>query len=98
MCFKGVAASVFKSLKFPYWVTGLSLTWNFEVLEVYIYSYFQCFLRGPPPREIPLKIPLFPVYSAITSRFELVKQNRFTKISERNKKKDPKQAKNFLDL
>ena len=49
MCFKGVAASVFKSLKFLYWVTGLSLTWNFEVLEVCINSYFQCFLRGPAP-------------------------------------------------
>ena len=30
--------------------------------------------------------------------FELVKQNRFAKISERNKEKGPVPVKNFLDL
>ena len=33
-----------------------------------------------------------------TSGFELVKQNRFAKISERSKEKDPPQPKKFLDL
>ena len=34
----------------------------------------------------------------ISSGFELVKQNRFTKISECSEEKDSLQAKNVLDL
>ena len=45
-----VAANVFKRLNFISWITGLLLTWNFEVLErgVYpsIFSVFQIVLRG----------------------------------------------------
>ena len=37
-------------------------------------------------------------YKAFSSGFELVKQNRFTKISERSKEKYPPQPKKFLDL
>ena len=47
MCLKGVAASVSESLKFLYWITGLSLTWNFEIWEICIYSHLQCLPKKP---------------------------------------------------
>ena len=43
MCFTDMVASVFKSLTFLYWISELSLTWNFEVLEKFIYYRLQCF-------------------------------------------------------
>ena len=45
-----VAGNVFKRLNYISWITGLLLTWNFEVLErgVYhsIFNVFQVVLRG----------------------------------------------------
>ena len=55
MCVRGVAACVHKSLTFLYRISGLQLTWTFEVLErginPTIISVFQIVLKSKG--EIP---------------------------------------------
>ena len=55
MCVRGVAACIDKSLTFLYRISGLQLTWTFEVLErginPTIISVFQIVLKSKG--EIP---------------------------------------------
>ena len=50
-----------------------------------------------PMIVVRIRIIISDIVNTITG-FELVKQNRFAKISERNKEKGPVPVKNFLDL